>query len=58
MTIRTHYLAAAAAIGALAVPAAAQTAYPYGNQQPAYPQTEPGVGYRLRILDAPKASTA
>ena len=36
MTIRTHYLAAAAAIGALAVPAAAQTAY--GYQQPAYPQ--------------------
>ena len=38
MTIRTHYLAAAAAIGALAVPAAAQPAYPYGYQQPAYPQ--------------------
>ena len=38
MTIRTHYLAAAAAIGALAVPAVAQTAYPYGYQQPAYPQ--------------------
>lgn len=38
MTIRTHYLAAAAAMGALAIPAAAQTAYPYGNQQPAYPQ--------------------
>jgi hypothetical protein len=38
MTIRSHYLAAVAAIGALAVPAAAQTAYPYGYQQPAYPQ--------------------
>jgi hypothetical protein len=37
MTFRTHYLAAAAAIGALAVPAAAQTAYPYGAQ-PSYPQ--------------------
>jgi hypothetical protein len=33
MTIRTHCFAAAAAIGALAVPAAAQTAYPYGYQQ-------------------------
>jgi hypothetical protein len=38
MTIRTHTLAAAAVIGALAVPAAAQTAYPYSYQQPAYPQ--------------------
>jgi hypothetical protein len=43
MTIRTHYLAAAAAIGVLAVPAAAQTAYGYQPQypqyqQPAYPQ--------------------
>ena len=37
MTIRAHYLAAAAAIGALAAPAAAQTAYPYGSQ-PTYPQ--------------------
>jgi len=33
MTIRTYYFAAAAAIGALAAPAAAQTAYPYGYQQ-------------------------
>jgi hypothetical protein len=38
MTIRTHYLAAVAAIGALAVPAAAQTAYPYGYQQQQYQQ--------------------
>jgi len=37
MTFRTHYLAAAAAIGALAAPAAAQTAYPHGAQ-PSYPQ--------------------
>jgi hypothetical protein len=50
MTIRTHYFAVAAAIGALAVPAAAQTAYPYGNQQQyqqvpqAYPG-QPGYGY-------------
>ena len=50
MTIRTHYLAAAAAIGALAVPAAAQTAYPYGYQQ-LYQQVpqpyagQPGYGY-------------
>jgi hypothetical protein len=40
MTIRTHYLAAAAAIGALAVPAAAQTAYP-GYQYPQYQQSVP-----------------
>jgi len=50
MTIRTHYLAAAAAISALAVPAAAQTAYPYGYQQQ-YQQVpqpyagQPGYGY-------------
>src|SRR4051794_9281077 len=50
MTIRTHYFAAAAAIGALAVPAAAQTAYPYGYQQQ-YQQVpqpyagQPGYGY-------------
>ena len=50
MTIRTHYVAAAAAIGALAVPAAAQTAYPYGYQQQ-YQQVpqpypgQPGYGY-------------
>src|SRR4051794_8072144 len=44
MTIRTHYFAAAAAIGALAVPAAAQTAYPYGNQQQYPQQAYPGYG--------------
>ena len=50
MTIRTQYFAAAAAIGALAVPAAAQTAYPYGYQQQ-YQQVpqpypgQPGYGY-------------
>jgi hypothetical protein len=50
MTIRIHYFAAAAAIGALAVPAAAQTAYPYGYQQQ-YQQVpqpypgQPGYGY-------------
>jgi hypothetical protein len=49
MTLRTHLFAAAAAIGALAVPAAAQTAYPYGAQ-PQYqvPQPypgQPGYGY-------------
>ena len=44
MTIRTHYLAAAAAIGALAIPAAAQTAYPYGYQQ-TYPQAYPQQTY-------------
>jgi hypothetical protein len=37
MTIRTHVLAAAAAIGSFAAPAAAQD-YP---QQPAYPQSSP-----------------
>ena len=51
MTIRTHYFAAAAAIGALAVPAAAQSAYPYGYQQQQYQQVpqpypgQPGYGY-------------
>lgn len=52
MTIRTPYVAAAAAIGALAVPAAAQTAYPYGYQQQyqqpvpqPYPG-QPGYGYQ------------
>jgi hypothetical protein len=50
MTIRTQCFAAAAAIGALAVPAAAQTAYPYGYQQQyqqvtqPYP-SEPSYGY-------------
>ena len=37
MTIRTHVLAAAAAIGSFAAPAAAQ----YYPQQPAYPQNSP-----------------
>ena len=54
MTIRTHYIAAAAAIGSLAVPAAAQTAYPYGYQQQYQQQYQqvpqpypgqPGYGY-------------
>jgi hypothetical protein len=51
MTIRLHYLAAAAAIGALAAPALAQTAYPYGYQQQ-YQQVpqpypgQPGYGYQ------------
>lgn len=43
MTTRTHYLAAAAAIGALAAPAAAQSSYPYQSypvQQ--VPQPYPG----------------
>jgi hypothetical protein len=50
MTIRTQYFAAAAAIGALAVPAAAQNPYPYGYQQQyqqvpqPYPN-QPGYGY-------------
>src|SRR4051794_19671460 len=38
MTIRTHVLAAAAAIGSFAAPAAAQY---YPQQQPAYPQNSP-----------------
>jgi hypothetical protein len=48
MTIRTHYLSAAAAIGALAVPAAAQTPYPYQQQYQQVPQPyagQPGYGY-------------
>jgi hypothetical protein len=46
MIIRTHYFAAAAAIAALAVPAAAQTPYPYAYQQApqSYP-SEPNYGY-------------
>ena len=41
----TRYLAGAAAIGGLSTPLAAQNAYPYGYQQPAYPQqTYPGYG--------------
>ncbi|WP_196233092.1 hypothetical protein [Sphingomonas segetis] len=54
MTFRTHYLAAAAAVGALAVPAAAQTAYAgyqqqYQQYQPQVPQPypgQPGYGYQ------------
>jgi hypothetical protein len=38
----TKYLAAAAAIGAFAVPAAAQTAYPYNYQQTYPQQSYPG----------------
>ena len=45
MTIRTYYLAAAAAIGALAVPAAAQTGYPYPQPYQQYPQAYPQSGY-------------
>jgi len=52
MIIRTYCLAAATAVGALAVPAAAQTAYPYGYQQQQYQQVpqpysgQPGYGYQ------------
>ena len=55
MTMRTHYLAAAAAIGALAAPAAAQSAYPYQSypvQQQApqpYPG-QPGYGYSQQVF--------
>jgi hypothetical protein len=50
MTIRTHYLAAAAAVGALAAPAAAQSTYPYQSYpvQQQVPQPypgQPGYGY-------------
>jgi hypothetical protein len=49
MTIRTQYLAAAAAIGALAVPAAAQSTYPYQSypveQVPQPYPGQPGYGY-------------
>jgi len=58
MTIRMHYLAAAAAIGALAVPAAAQTTYPYGYQQPVpqpYPG-QPGYGYQPAYPGYPQQS--
>jgi hypothetical protein len=41
MTIRTHYLAAAAALGVVAVPAAAQ----YSPYPQAYPQTYPQQAY-------------
>ena len=44
MTIRTHYFAAAAAIGALAAPAAAQYAQPYPQTYPQYRQAYPGYG--------------
>ena len=37
----TRYLAAAVAMGGLSAPVAAQNPYPYGYQQPAYPQTYP-----------------
>jgi len=42
MTIRAHLFAAAAASAAVSVPAAAQTAYPYSNQQQTAPQPYPG----------------
>ena len=50
MTMRTHYLAAAAAIGALSAPAAAQSSYPYQSYpvQQQVPQPypgQPGYGY-------------
>ena len=48
MTMRTHYLAAAAAIGALSVPAAAQSSYPYQSYPVQAPQPypgQPGYGY-------------
>lgn len=48
MTIRTHYLAAAAAIGALSAPAAAQSSYPYQSYPVQAPQPypgQPGYGY-------------
>ena len=49
MTMFTSLLTAAAVIGGVAAPAAAQTPYPYGYaQQPAYPQPapgQPGYGY-------------
>lgn len=48
MTKRTHYLAAAAAIGALSAPAAAQSSYPYQSYPVQAPQPypgQPGYGY-------------
>lgn len=48
MTMRTHYLAAAAAIGALSTPAAAQSSYPYQSFPVQAPQPypgQPGYGY-------------
>ena len=50
MTMRTHYLVAAAAIGAFAVPAAAQSSYSYQSypvQQVPQPYPgQPGYGYQ------------
>jgi hypothetical protein len=46
--MRTHYLAAAAAIGALSAPAAAQSSYPYQSYPVQAPQPypgQPGYGY-------------
>jgi hypothetical protein len=40
--MRTHYLAAAAAIGALSAPAAAQSSYPYQSYPVQAPQPYPG----------------
>ena len=48
MTMRTHYLAAVAAIGALSAPAAAQSSYPYRSYPVQAPQPypgQPGYGY-------------
>ena len=64
MTIRTHYLAAAAALAAVAAPAAAQTAYPgyayqqypqYQQQYPqqAYPYGQQGYGYQQTYSQNP-----
>ncbi len=41
----THFLTAAAAIGAIAVPAAAQTSYPYQYPQQGYGYPQQGYGY-------------
>jgi len=52
----TTYLAAAAAIGGLSAPLAAQNPYPYGNQQPApqpYPG-QPGYGYPQAYPGSPQ----
>lgn len=48
MTMRTHYLAAAVAIGALSAPVAAQSSYPYQSYPVQAPQPypgQPGYGY-------------
>jgi hypothetical protein len=56
MTIRTQYLAAAAAIGALAVPAAAQSTFPYQSypveQVPQPYPGQPGYGYGQQAFPA------